>query len=68
MKGLGALLVIIGYICLALATISGIGVAIYFWADGLTLAKALWEGFVIFLKMFGGGLVSLIIGAVLVKI
>lgn len=68
MKGLGALLIVVGYICLAVATLTGIGGAIYFWADGLTLAKALWEGFVLFLKMIGGGLGSLVIGWILVNI
>ena len=66
MKAFGAILVVIGYLCLALATISGIGYGLYLLgAVGMAFGPAAWQGFLLFIKMFGGGLVSLIVGSVL---
>ena len=64
MKAIGAILVVVGYICMALAVISGLGYGVYLLGpQGLTLGMAAWGGFVLFLKMFFGGLISLIVGA-----
>jgi hypothetical protein len=58
----------VGYIGIATGTISGIGYALYSWAHDVPVALALWNGFALFLKMFFGGLLSLIVGYVLVKV
>ena len=65
---LGAILVVVGYVGLAGGTISGIGYALYSFAHDVPLALSLWLGFVLFLKMFFGGLLSLFVGYVLVKL
>jgi len=54
---------VLGYVMLALATISGIGYGLYNWGSvGLELGASAWLGFVLFGKMLGGGLVLLITG------
>jgi hypothetical protein len=63
MKTFGAVLVVIGYLCMMLATLSGVGYGLYLLgAVGLAFGPAAWGGFVLFLKMFGGGIVSLLVG------
>lgn len=65
MKTVGIILMGIGYICMALATFSGLGYWLYLMGVvGLTFGPAAWAGFVLFLKMFGGGIVSLVLGAI----
>lgn len=68
MKALGAILVVLGYLGMALATISGIGYGLYLMGVvGLTFGVAAWGGFVLFLKMFVGGIVSLFAGLVAIQ-
>ncbi len=63
---IGMALIILGYIMLALATISGIGYGLYNWGSvGLELGASAWMGFVLFMKMFGGGAIVLITGILL---
>lgn len=66
MKAFGEILIVIGYLCMALTTISGVGYGLYLLgAVGLAFGPAAWSGFVLFLKMFGGGLVSLLVGSIM---
>lgn len=63
MKSLFAVLVVIGYICMALAFICGLGYGFYLLGVvELAFGKASWGGFILWAKMFFGGLVSLIVG------
>ena len=61
----GYILVILGWALLVAANITAIGVGLYDWAFNTTLALAAWGAFVLWLKMLGGGLVSLFIGMIL---
>jgi hypothetical protein len=61
----GYILVILGWALLVGANITAIGVGLYDWAFNTTLALAAWGAFVLWLKMLGGGIVSLIVGLVL---
>ncbi len=66
MKNLGVILILVGYVAMALATVSGLGYGLYLMGvAGLTFGPAAWSGFVLFAKMLGGGLLSLIAGAIL---
>ena len=63
MKGIGLTLTVVGYLCMALAVLSGVGYGLYLLGSvGLAFGPAAWQGFLLFLKMFGGGLVSLLVG------
>jgi len=63
LEKLSLILMVVGYALIALATISGIGYGLYNWGSvGLELGASAWLGFVLFAKMFGGGLVSLLFG------
>lgn len=65
MKGLFAVLVVIGYICMALAFICGLGYGFYLLGVvEIAFGKAAWGGFILWAKMFFGGLVSLVVGGV----
>lgn len=64
MKAFGAILIVLGYIAMALATISGIGYFLYLMGVvGLAFGPAAWQGFVLFLKLLFGGLVTVFAGA-----
>ena len=65
---LGVLLCIVGSVCMATGTISGIGYALYSLADDVPVALALWNGFALFLKMFFGGIFSVIVGYILTEV
>ena len=63
LDSLGSVLFGIGIACLGLATISGIGYGLYNWgSEDLELGKSAWLGFVLFMKMIGGGIASLTVG------
>lgn len=63
MKGLLAVMMIVGYIMIALAFVCGLGYGIYLLGVvELTFGKALWGGFVLWVKMFFGGLLTSLIG------
>lgn len=65
MKNMFAILVLLGYVCMAIAFICSLGYGLYlFGVVELTFGKAAWAGFVLWLKMFVGGFVSLIVGAI----
>lgn len=67
MKAFGAFLVVIAYLAMALAVVSGIGYGLYLLGVvGLAFGPAAWAGFVLWAKMFFGGLVGLIVGSVMV--
>lgn len=55
---------IVGFILVYGSTITGIGVALYGLAYGTAVGMALWNGFVVFLKMLIGGLVLAFVGGV----
>ena len=64
MKGVFAVLIIIGLICMALSIVSGIGYGLYLLGVvGLEFGPAAWAGFVLWAKMFFGGLISVVVGA-----
>jgi len=68
MKAFGAILIILGYIAMALATISGFGYSLYLMGVvGITFGPAAWAGFVLFLKLLVGGFVTLFAGALAVS-
>ena len=56
------LLMVIGF---GGAQISAIGVAIYDWAHDVELSMALWNGFVIWLKLMALGIISFVGVAIL---
>lgn len=62
---IGYILVIIGFVSLAVANIAAIGTGLYDWAFNTTLALAAWNAFVLWAKMIGFGFGSLIIGVIL---
>jgi len=61
----GYILVIIGFFLMAFANLVAIGTCLYEWAFNVDLAHAAWGSFVLWMKMMGGGVVSLIVGLVL---
>lgn len=69
MKALGGILLVIGWLCVALAFVSGLGVGIYsLGVLNLAFGASAWAGFVVWLKMIVGGFASLIVGFVLAAI
>lgn len=65
MKVVFPMLLIVGYALMALAFISGLGYGFYLLGVvELTFGKAAWGGFLLWAKMFFGGLLSVIVGAV----
>lgn len=64
---LGVVLGVLGWLCVALAFLSGVGCAIYNYAHDIALAMSLWEGFCLWAKMLGGGLLSLFVGWLLLE-
>ena len=59
MKHLFATLLVIGYICAALAFVCGIGYALYlFGVVEMAVGKAMWSGFVLWAQMLVGGLIT----------
>lgn len=68
MKAFDAILIVLGYIAMALATISGFGYFLYLMGVvGLAFGPAGWAGFVLFLKLLIGGLVTMFAGAIAVS-
>lgn len=61
----GYILVIVGFVSLAAANLTAIGVGLYDWAFNTTLALAAWGAFVLWLKMMGYGMLVLFIGIIL---
>lgn len=61
----GYILVIAGFVSLAAANLTAIGVGLYDWAFNTTLALAAWGAFVLWLKMMGFGAIVLFIGIIL---
>lgn len=69
MKALGGILLVVGWLCVALAFVSGLGVGIYsLGVLNLAFGVSAWAGFVVWLKMIVGGFASLIVGFVLAAI
>lgn len=57
---------ILGYALLALAFITGLGYGLYLMGvAGMAFGPAAWGGFVLWLKMFVGGIVALISGFII---
>jgi hypothetical protein len=68
MKALGAILLIVSYVAMALAFVSGIGYGLYLLGvAGVAFGPAAWSGFVLWAKMFFGGLVGVFVGLVMTK-
>ena len=60
---ISGLLLLIGYLMLLLASISGVGYCLYEWAvAGVAFKYAAWSGFKLWLSMTMGGFISLMIG------
>ncbi len=69
MKALGGILLVVGWLCVALAFVSGLGVGIYsLGVLNLAFGASAWAGFVVWLKMIVGGFASLIVGFVLAAV
>lgn len=65
MKTMFAALIVIGWVSMALAFVSGIGYGLYLvGVVELALGKAAWGGFLLWAKMFFGGAVALVVGGV----
>ncbi len=63
MSKFGMVLIVIGQLIMGLAVISGVGYGLYLWgAQSMELGPSAWEGFVVFLKLIGGGLVTALLG------
>lgn len=68
MKTIAGFLVIAGYICFAFGSFISIGYAAYLVGPGdLKPGMALWSGFVLWIKLMGAGVASIVIGAVASK-
>ena len=66
MAYLGGVLVFLGWLLVALAFVSGLGVGIYsLGVLNLAFGAAAWTGFVVWMKCFFGGIASFIIGGIL---
>jgi len=64
-SGIFLALVVIGYLSMTLAVVSGIGYSLYLLGVvELTFGAAAWAGFLLWVKMMLGGLVSLVVGYV----
>lgn len=69
MKALGGILLVVGWLCVALAFVSGLGAGLYsLGVLNLAFGASAWAGFVVWLKMIVGGFASLIAGFVLAAI
>lgn len=67
MKAFGGVLLGLGYLAIALAFISGLGYGLYLLGVvGMAFGPAAWAGFVLWAKMFFGGLLGCGVGAVMV--
>jgi hypothetical protein len=65
MKSMFAIVMVVGYIAMALAFVCGLGYGFYLLGVvELTFGKAAWCGFLLWAKMFVGGLIALAVGAV----
>ncbi|QEI05665.1 hypothetical protein FXN63_07290 [Pigmentiphaga aceris] len=65
MKAIAGLLVIAGYICFALGSFISIGYAAYLFGPGdLKPGMAIWGGFLLWIKLMGCGLLSIVLGAI----
>ena len=63
--GLFAALIFVGYLSMALAFVSGIGYGLYLLGVvELTFGASAWAGFLLWVKMFVGGFISLLVGYV----
>ena len=66
MKALGGILLVVGWLCVALAFVSGLGVGIYsLGVLNLAFGASAWAGFVVWMKCSFGGIASFIIGGIL---
>jgi hypothetical protein len=64
MKSMFAIVMVVGYIAMALAFVCGLGYGFYLLGVvELTFGKAAWGGFLLWGKMFVGGLIALAVGA-----
>lgn len=61
---LAVLLIVVGRVAMALATLSSIGYLIYEWAHDIQFKLALWDAFVLWLKLIFGGLGIVFIGLI----
>ena len=62
---LAGFLILIGYLLLALSSVSAVGYCLYQWAVvDIAFKYAAWNGFVLWLTMFVGGFTSLMVGTV----
>ncbi len=65
MNAVAGFLMIAGYICFALGSFISIGYAAYLVGPGdLKPGMAIWGGFMLWIKLMGGGLLSLVLGAI----
>lgn len=56
-------LMVIGYLLIVFSIVSGIGYTLYNWGSvGLELGPSAWQGFLLVLKMVGGGFVLFLVG------
>jgi hypothetical protein len=69
MKKLGFILYSISLLAVGLGLITAIGTFLYSWGNlGEPIGASAWEGFIIWLKMLGGGLVGAFIGLFLIEV
>lgn len=60
---IGVILTPLGFLAIILGNLSGVGYFLYLLGPGdLTFGMAAWGGFSLWLKIVGGGLISLVIG------
>jgi hypothetical protein len=65
MKSVFAILLVIGYIVAALAFVCGLGYGFYLLGVvELTFGQAAWGGFLLWAKVFFGGLLACIVGGI----
>lgn len=65
MKALFGTLLVLGYIAMILAVVCGVGYGLYlFGVVELTIGKAAWTGFLLWVKMFFGGILACVVGYV----
>ncbi|MNG23647.1 hypothetical protein D3C85_1283010 [compost metagenome] len=63
---IASVLILVGYVAVALAFFSGIGYALFLMGPGgVAVGVAAWSGFVLWAKLLVGGFVSMLVGGIM---
>ncbi len=65
-KNMGTIILVIGILAMSFSTVISIGYGLYLWGGlGGILSSSIWTAFLLWLKILGGGFLSILIGILL---